>query len=382
MEPSDKHWPSWNVFNWQSFLRWMRWPPAGFASFIYFLLFILSGALIVALVVSVAKLATVAWGSVTPDSFEAAKILVPTLLALLGAPFLIWRLVTGHWQAVAARRQADVALSKQEIDRHNNISTIISKSLELLGSTRERKSSESIFGQPQPVTVTETVPNMEARCGALLLLSRISKDNPEYSTVILSAICAYVRDQSWFDRYGRSMVRPDSAKESVSRPRADLEIAFGYIVSRSERERSIQFSENQWLDLSRANLSAHSFGPNKIVYLLLHQATLSSISAFQTQFHSMLAGQATFFNAQFENVSFENSKLINCKYDGAHFRNVKFKNCELKKTAPESILTSELSFYSCQFTDILFDFYPSTLIGQGNTFSGCQYFDGAKFITI
>jgi hypothetical protein len=52
--------------------------------------------------------------------------------AVLTTPFLIWRLIVGHWAARAAQEQARVA---QETARN----TLFTKAIEQLGATREEK---------------------------------------------------------------------------------------------------------------------------------------------------------------------------------------------------------------------------------------------------
>ena len=51
---------------------------------------------------------------------------------VLTTPFLIWRLIVGHWAARAAQEQARVA---QETARN----TLFTKAIEQLGATREEK---------------------------------------------------------------------------------------------------------------------------------------------------------------------------------------------------------------------------------------------------
>jgi hypothetical protein len=41
------------------------------------------------------------------DRIEAAKVFFPILLALVGGPLLVWRVITAHIQAQATRHQAE-----------------------------------------------------------------------------------------------------------------------------------------------------------------------------------------------------------------------------------------------------------------------------------
>jgi len=64
------------------------------------------------------------------DRVEVAKVYFPIVVALIGGPILIWRELTAHWAAQAARHQA-------ETGREAHFTTLFTKAVEQLGATRD-----------------------------------------------------------------------------------------------------------------------------------------------------------------------------------------------------------------------------------------------------
>ena len=104
------------------------------------------------------------------------------LVALLGAPFLIWNTVIKH-KALGFQKEGLFT------DR-------LSKAVEQLGVEKTVK----LAGMNcKPVETTE--PNIEVRVGAILLLERIAQDSTAYDkgrdhVRVMEILCAYVRENA------------------------------------------------------------------------------------------------------------------------------------------------------------------------------------------
>jgi hypothetical protein len=125
------------------------------------------------------------------DRVEVAKVLFPVLLALIGGPLLVWRVITAHWGAQAARQQAETA-------REAHYTDLFSKAIEQLGATREVKSNVQTLdvtggGGYKREASTTTEANLEMRLGAIYALERIARDSERDRRPILNVLCAYVR---------------------------------------------------------------------------------------------------------------------------------------------------------------------------------------------
>jgi uncharacterized protein YjbI with pentapeptide repeats len=108
------------------------------------------------------------------------------IAALLGAPFVIWGTVLKH-RTVTFQKEGHLT------DR-------INKAVEMLGAEKTvKRRGEDADGKP--VTVEETVPNIEVRIGAILSLERIAQDSTAYDkgrdhVRVMEILCAYVRENS------------------------------------------------------------------------------------------------------------------------------------------------------------------------------------------
>jgi hypothetical protein len=123
------------------------------------------------------------------------------IVALLGAPFLIWR-------SMVAQTTVDLQKEGLMTDR-------ISKAVEQLGAEktvkRQRKNAKGTLlyedgkdGEPdfkKPIFSEETVRNTEVRIGGLLSLERIAQDSVKYDkgrdhVRVMEILCAYVRENA------------------------------------------------------------------------------------------------------------------------------------------------------------------------------------------
>src|SRR6056297_1577024 len=118
-------------------------------------------------------------------------------VALIGAPFVIWR-------SIVAQKQADIAEQGQITDRINKAVAGLGAEKEVKRQRRRKTSGKLAFGKDangkidlsKPVMEEVTLPNLEVRIGAIFALRRIAKDSCEDRRDILDMLCAYVRENA------------------------------------------------------------------------------------------------------------------------------------------------------------------------------------------
>jgi len=155
------------------------------------------------------------------DDARALRELGTVILALFGAPFLVWR-------TMIASKQAHTAQQGHITDR-------IAKAVEQIGTEKTVKSRN------EAGEVSETTePNLEVRIGGLLSLERIARDNLPDHVQVMEILCAYIR-QAANDQIRREPVPEydgelydgngwqDWAWENRRPPRDDLRVAFNII---------------------------------------------------------------------------------------------------------------------------------------------------------
>jgi hypothetical protein len=195
---------------------------AGIAVIVALFLFI--GSVITSAILLV-RLGTDALFSSSPSYQETARNFVLTFASAFGAPFLVWRAWIAHRQANAAAQQARIALE-------NHITGIFSKSVELMGFVRETKTTGADGAQ-----IARSVPNIEARLGALYSLERLLAESGKDQRAILETICAYVRENSPLDIPGdeeeaKAFLRGNLPPSPTRR--ADVQAALTIIGRRQE----------------------------------------------------------------------------------------------------------------------------------------------------
>ncbi len=212
----------------------------------------LAGLLLMALVAAVAVVVTAIF-----DPGSAGFGTGAVLVALLGAPFLIWRTV--------------IAQTTLGYQKEGHITDRINKAVEMLGAEKEVKRAGD----------EETVPNIEVRMGAILSLERIAQDSTRFDAGrdhvrVMEILCAYIRENSnaqtpedypepdWEplkddateaerdahvqareERFGAAMDLFRSAKarewaKGLTKPRADVQLALTVIGRRGADQRRVE----------------------------------------------------------------------------------------------------------------------------------------------
>ncbi len=229
--------------------EWPEWPRAliAVAALSFGLLFVISTGLAIVLLFSLAEDALTL---PPPGGLDAARTFLAAFVGAFGAPFLIWRTWVAHRQAKTAAEQARVALE-------NRFTGIFSDAVKLLGEIRDVRKVTS-----DGVEKIETVPNIEARIGALFSLERLLRESEKDQAAILETICAYVRENSPLslpddEEVYREFLRGESVVQKTKR--ADAQVALDIIGRRPIEVRERGIRERWSLDLSNANLIGYRF---------------------------------------------------------------------------------------------------------------------------
>ena len=242
-------------------------------------------------------------------------------VALIGAPFVIWR-------SIVAQKQADISEQGLITDR-------INKAVEGLGAekavSRIGRSMQVVHLSPrgdpvgentfiewsgQPFAPPEggavekigdwtafevTEPNLEVRIGAIYALERISQDSARDHIQIMEILCAYVRENAGLsDPFD---IERNGAPQ-VTKPRSDVAAAIKVIGRRPKQMRD---EAHQFLSASRYS---RRFDMRNID---LTGADLRDLTFSDIDFSGSSFRSANMMNAKFENVLFNGSNLSDAK---------------------------------------------------------------------
>jgi len=233
------------------------------------------------------------------------------IVALIGGPILIWRAVTAHWAAQAARNQA-------ETGREAHFTSLFTKAVEQLGATREATKTfqpDSPVTPDAPRTVTETEPNLEVRLGAIYALERIAQDSERDHWPIMEVLCSYIRNPQ---NCGVAIVRPDKVfpssipippssaylewLASIREPRVDIQAAVSVLARRAPIRVRHEQARGAHLDFRGANLQRAGFAGGSFEDAMFYEAHLDS---------------ASFMNADLRRASFALAHLERAMLNGS-----------------------------------------------------------------
>jgi len=165
-------------------------PHEGLAAAVYAIGSIVAAGLLVLGCIAVWSALTTLYGglAVSALGFDAARNLLLGIGAVVASPFVVWRTFIAHNQWLVSHQQARTQTETLQ-------TSLLTKAIEQLGAMREEKRSfQDAEGKWQ--TVSETVPNLEVRLGAIYLLRRLAEDNARDHWPILETLCAYIRENS------------------------------------------------------------------------------------------------------------------------------------------------------------------------------------------
>ncbi|MHB8271813.1 pentapeptide repeat-containing protein [Bradyrhizobium sp.] len=268
------------------------------------------------------------WNEIS--DIEAAKVFFPMLVAVIGGPLLIWRVVTAHIQAAAARQQASIAMDGLYTE-------VFAKAVDQLGTTREVRRTQQKFTEVQD-TLNEAEANLEVRLGAIYSLERIARDSERDHWTVIEVLCAYIRNPQ---NCGKPLIRPAGASpgsedfkrwiSSIHPPRMDVSAALTVIGRRSpdriayERKRKLRLDLSS-ANLQGANLSRGDFSDADMSDVHLERASCSGTNFHQTGFHD-----ARLESAHMHNCNLQEAFLIRANLDGAELTCAKLRGAHLDK---------------------------------------------------
>jgi uncharacterized protein YjbI with pentapeptide repeats len=354
-EDAGKAAPATEGRGWRIGFNVLKNPSIGFSDFIYVIAGLFALAVLVLVGFGLFASFQLAYETATgkfADRIEAAKVFFPILLALVGGPLLIWRVITAHIQAQAARHQADTG-------REAHYTSLFTKAVEQLGATRDVSDPNMYVQGPLKggklirETVTKTEPNLEVRLGAIYALERIARDSDRDHWPIMEVLCAYLRNSQnsgvastapvgELDKDARDMKqeRPSLIgwKMSLPKPRLDIQAAVDVIGRRSKssilRERALGLQ----LDFSGANLQLVKFDRGDFS---------------ESIFHTSQIGGASFVEADLTHVSFLDVNASCANFDRARMQYAKFMYAHIEDASFQAthLANSEINHVNAWFTD-------------------------------
>jgi pentapeptide repeat protein len=253
---------------------------------------------------------------------EAAKVFFPILLALVGGPLLIWRVITAHIQAQATRHQADTG-------REAHYTSLFTRAVEQLGATREVKETietDDGAGDKKRETNTKTEANLEVRLGAIYAFDRIARDSERDHWPIMEVLCAYVRNPQNEGRQG-----PGGTYGEV---RVDVQAALSVIGRRTSGRIKHEKARGLQLDFSKApiagaQLAGGDFSNSKFSYADMRDAAMRMAKLNGARFFGTNLQGADFPEADLSDARFNSSKLDSAWFGFAHLRGATFENADI-----------------------------------------------------
>ena len=253
-------------------------------------------------------------------------------VALIGAPFVIWR-------SIVAQKQADIAEQGLITDR-------INKAVEGLGAEKTviRDGEEW------------TEPNLEVRIGAIYALERISQDSSRDHIQVMEILCAYIRQNapvsSAFEidtdeilenamkalqdpNKKKNGLRPrlggvrspiDLPTKKIPFPRQDIQTAISAIGrNRTGCNEQAENSEGRssHLDLRRCNLQRVEFGEGDYSNIsffgcALDAANFSECNLSHADIQQSSSNATWFHGANCEGLQMSDSKIMGAIFTGAN----------------------------------------------------------------
>lgn len=244
-------------------------------------------------------------------SAEEVNKYIVAVAAFVGAPFLIWR-------TCIADRQRHI--SQEEL-----YTTLLTKAVEQLGTTREEKTEDG---------KVKTVSSIEVRLGAIYALEKLAGDYLPLHWQIMEILCAYVRENAGKPRpcpgeimelYGQSLVDAQQedaleAHQSILKAPTDVQAALTVIGRRSDRQREFELQNlkrTALLGYDRLDLRNCHLAVVNLCGLHFERADFSG-ACLETanMFRAFLSG-AYFSRAHLEAVDLSGADLVKANFDAA-----------------------------------------------------------------
>lgn len=308
----------------------------------------------------------------SPSYQDAARNFLVAFIGVFGAPFLVWRTWVAHQQANAAARQASVALD-------NHITSIFSKSVELLGGMREIKTA-GLDG----ILTSRSVPNIESRLGGLYSLERLLNESEKDQRAILETLCAYVRENSPFDApqstdEHRKYLTVDQTPKATRR--SDVQAVLTIIGRRAPSIRERAKLEEWRLDFRDSNLVGYDFSGLNFDRSDLTGSFLSFAKLDRASFESSLFENTVLEKASLTNTLFHSSRFVHSRLDGAEINGANFGKATMISTDLRAAVVSSFDISDADLREA-FDSYLEYLVNRLKSEGITDSFNGQEIFKI
>ena len=227
------------------------------------------------------------YGALVTGSSEDVRNVGIIFLAVLGAPFVIWRAI--------------VAQGNLDRSRDRDYADLFTKAVEQLGATREARE----WDEETKRDIYRHEPNIEVRLGAIYALERISQDSERDHIAVMETLSAYVRENAPVNSL--EPCEPPFSKATV---RNDIQAALTVIGSRLSERISFEWKNEFRLnfsstDLAGADFQELNFSAALFVGCRLEAANFRSAVLLGARFDRSLMNFADVFDAELRGTSFD-----------------------------------------------------------------------------
>jgi len=264
--------------------------------------------------------------SVAPSASDTGTTglgLSAIIVAMIGAPFVVWR-------AVVAQKQVNVAEQGMITDRLN-------KAVEGLGAEKTIKDAAG----------EATKPNLEVRIGAIYALERIAQDSLRDHLQIMEILCSYVRTNA-----PCTEPLPEAIPEKRTIPPLDIQTIITILGRRQTLGKDKEFARKFRLNLRNCDLSGVNFENGDF-------------------------SAAMFQSSKLEGAIFNSAKLVGCQMFAANLRYTMFWDADLTGARLDKVVASPNNKYdslnrailhgACLYGADLSDVYMTTAFKDNAT---------------
>ncbi len=230
---------------------------------------IVCGLFFLAIIAAFKLLGAAVFNEIPQDGF--AKFgLTGIIVAMIGAPFVVWRSVVAQRQVIVSelglttdRLNASVQGlgAVRDANRIGRNVTYNNTSIHAYETETEWRDSPKIYEdyEVNPVvdswqTFIETHPNIEVRIGALFTLERLAMEDVNYHWHVMQIISAYIRENA-----REARLQPSSFVLKRPFVREDIQTALTVLGRRSADGKNYEQTNKLRLDLRNTNLAGANF---------------------------------------------------------------------------------------------------------------------------
>jgi hypothetical protein len=300
---------------------------------------------------------------------EAVRTFFPALIAVIGGPLLIWRVVTAQLQATAAQHQVGIA-------RQAHYTDLFTKAVEQLGAVRPLTDFHPNVGAKSK-SREKHEPNLEVRLGAIFILDRIAQESEQHYWPVMEVLCAYLRNKENTGEFMTLRKNQDVHDwiNSVPLPRLDVQTALTVIGRRSNRRfvrtgthgdrfdlndailqrASFERCSFSGIDLSEAHLENARFSGTTLTEMVFDRAHLQHSRFFETKIRSASFQHVNLFSAQFSGAELSDVFLWDVQFVGADFDGAKLSKVDATEIDLKNahLFDADFSGVKCENPDFL-----------------------------